>query len=427
MAQFRIIISLTLMVLTLISSVLHADARPKFSIVPLEPQENHLKITKVGAGEVIYRVTNNTKITRTLTLTPQKGVVQKTNMPGSCPAQFTLAPNQSCSLHIEVHGNQIAREGHVGGPVVCKSNNGAADPFLCSQPSLVNSLYVTFIQIAYVSNAVSGTVSKCSLAANGTFSSCVDSGVGAQFDTPAEISIHPSLPIAYVVNSSSDSVSRCTMDNDGSFVSCTKFFGGSVPFESPEGIVLNHDGSIAYVANASSTEVSQCVLNPDGTFNNCVVAGTVPSSNTPFGIALNSAGTFAYVTCCDAVIKCFIKSNGAFGACIDSGVGATFNFANGIVINKSDTIAYVVDQGIPGYGISVCQMFKGALVSCRLFTLPAFFDVPSDIVLNRSETLAYISTDNTVAVCAIRPDGNLEQCVNSGGSFDDARGIALSP
>jgi DNA-binding beta-propeller fold protein YncE len=425
MAQFRMIISLTLMILTLISSVLHADAKTKFSIVPLG--ENHLKITKVGAAEVIYQMTNNTKITRTLTLTPQKGLVQKTNIPGSCSAQFTLAPNQSCALHIEVHGNQIAREGYVGGPVICKSSNGAPDPFLCSQPSLVNSLYVTFIQIAYVSNAALNTVLKCTLAANGAFSSCVDSGVGAQFNTPAEISIHPTLPVAYVANSNGDSVSQCSMDNDGNFVSCTLFLGGSVPFEAPEGIVLNHDGSIAYVANALKTEVSQCMLNPDGTFNNCVVAGTVPSSNTPFGIALNSAGTFAYVTCCDAVIKCFIKSNGAFGTCIDSGVGATFNFANGIVINKSDTIAYVVDQGVPGYGISVCQMAHGAFTSCRLFTLPAFFGIPSDIVLNRSETLAYISTDNTVAVCAIRPDGNLGQCVNSGGVFDDARGIALTP
>lgn len=425
MVRLRIIISL--MIFALISNVAHAAAKPKFSIVPLGPQGNHLKITKVGAGEVAYLVTNNTKITRTLILNPQKGVVQKTNVPGSCPTLFTLAPNQSCTLRVEVHGNQITKEGYVGGPMVCKSTNGAPDPFLCSQPSLADSLYVSFIQIAYVGNATPGTVSKCTLAADGTFSSCVDSGVGAQFNTPAEISIHPSLPMAYVTNSTSDSVSQCTMDNNGSFVSCTKFFGGSFLFETPEGIVLNHDGSIAYVANASRTEVSQCALNANGAFNNCVVAGTVPSSNTPFGIALNSAGTFAYVTCCDAVIKCFIKSNGAFGACIDSGVGATFNFANGIVINKSDTIAYVVDQGVPGYGVSVCKMFEGALVSCNLFTLPPFFDVPSDIVLNRSETLAYISTDNTVAVCAIKPDGNLGQCVDSGGVFDDTRGIALTP
>lgn len=65
MAHLRMIISLTLMILTLISIVLHADAKPKFSIVPLGG--NHLKINKVGTAEVIYQVTNNTKINRTLT------------------------------------------------------------------------------------------------------------------------------------------------------------------------------------------------------------------------------------------------------------------------------------------------------------------------------------------------------------------------
>lgn len=411
-----------------VTSGLHADIQPKFTIVPIVSHGNQVKVTKVGSAGVIYRVTNKTKITRTLTISPIKGVIQKTGGAGSCSKFFTLGPNQSCLLALEIQGRQIPKEGYIGGPVVCKSHpDGTPDPFLCSQPSVSNSLYVTFIQLAYITNSTTNTVSKCTLAANGTFSSCVDSGVGSHFNAPGEIAIHPSLPIAYVVNSGSDSVSHCTVGNEGRFVTCTDFSGGSFPFNNPEGITLNGAGTIAYVPNTGSNTVSQCLINSNGTFNNCTEAGTMPSTSAPFGVALNASGTLAYVTCCEAVIKCFIQSNGSFGVCVDSGAGEQFSVADGITLNKSNSIAYVVNQGAPDDGISVCQVVRGNFLGCRLFSLPPGFDNPTDIVLNRAETLAYISTmSSTVAVCTIKSDGNLGSCMDSGWIFGQSLGITLS-
>lgn len=141
----RFIIAITVL---LAVNMLHADepdthTQPKFTIIPTTQVK--WVIPSNGAATITYVVTNQTKITRTLTMKPIPGITQKTTGFGVCGSTFTLAHGQSCSLVLPLDGSKLS--GHiVGGPVICKTNghgDNGPDPFLCSQPSKANSLDIT--------------------------------------------------------------------------------------------------------------------------------------------------------------------------------------------------------------------------------------------------------------------------------------------
>lgn len=122
-----------------------AGAQPKFSFFVIE--RGQPVITSDGATQVIYQVTNNTRITRTLVMVPRPGLALVAGLPGKCDAPFTLAPGQSCQLHIIVVGSEIG-SGVSGGPVVCKTylpNSTIPDTSLCSQPASGDTLNIRVV------------------------------------------------------------------------------------------------------------------------------------------------------------------------------------------------------------------------------------------------------------------------------------------
>ncbi len=147
-----------------ISTALYAETQPKFDIIPTTATT--WSIPSNGFATVSYCVTNRTKITRTLTVSPVPGIVQQTSVVGTAPCAtpcsnpFTLAHNQSCFLTLQLDGSQLQGE-IVAGPVVCKTNgpgNNTPDPFLCSQPSALNSLHILRTGYEQVLLSVSPTV-----------------------------------------------------------------------------------------------------------------------------------------------------------------------------------------------------------------------------------------------------------------------------
>ncbi len=58
----------------------------------------------------------------------------------------------------------------------------------------------------------------------------------------------------------------------------------------PVGVAVNPAGTFAYVANNSDSTVSVINLATN------TVTATIPVGSSPFGVAVNSDGTFAYVT-----------------------------------------------------------------------------------------------------------------------------------
>lgn len=139
-------------------------AIPKFSIIPIPPlPPSVLYITNTATAN--YRITNNTYITRTLTMVPITGVTQ---VGGTCTAPaFTLAHGASCVLSLLITANQLSASG-IGcrtegdltlcSPEICKvlsAGNPSPDPFLCSQPSSANSLRVRATTMASITSDIS--------------------------------------------------------------------------------------------------------------------------------------------------------------------------------------------------------------------------------------------------------------------------------
>ncbi|WP_419420472.1 hypothetical protein ACNVED_04010 [Legionella sp. D16C41] len=125
------------------SIFLQAAAIPTFSIIPLTPTTTQVPLD--FNTDINYKVTNNTKITRTLTMVPIIGV-QQNMVAGSCSNPFILAPGQSCTLALQAKGSDLPPSGVHGGPVICKTKgpgNNQPDAFLCSQPSPNSLLHLT--------------------------------------------------------------------------------------------------------------------------------------------------------------------------------------------------------------------------------------------------------------------------------------------
>lgn len=140
---------------------LHAETQPKFTVEPLTPTTFVLPVNLTAT--IVYRVTNVTQITRTLTMGPISGVTQITSGTGVCSNPFTLAHGQSCLLTLQVNGGQMQHT-ITYGPVICKTNgptDNTPDPFLCSQPSALNSLHIVVGVAMY---SVGGTISDLTAA-----------------------------------------------------------------------------------------------------------------------------------------------------------------------------------------------------------------------------------------------------------------------
>ncbi|MDI1351590.1 MAG: hypothetical protein PSV35_02305, partial [bacterium] len=90
-----------------------------------------------STSTVSYQVTNQSRKSHSLVMTPIPGVTQIINA-GTCSSPFKLSYQQSCTLRLQVRGNDI-HENIVGGPVVCEQGN----PLKCYQPSYDHILNIS--------------------------------------------------------------------------------------------------------------------------------------------------------------------------------------------------------------------------------------------------------------------------------------------
>lgn len=129
------------------TAAVQAGAQPKFSIEVAEGGRAPAELPLNATATAIYKITNNTRIKRLLTMVPITGISQiNTNMEGACNNPFELYPGYSCFLHLRLTSNQLGTGVH-SGPVICKTrgNENSPDPFLCSEAAGSNKLNVTVI------------------------------------------------------------------------------------------------------------------------------------------------------------------------------------------------------------------------------------------------------------------------------------------
>ncbi|CEG56968.1 autotransporter outer membrane beta-barrel domain-containing protein [Legionella fallonii] len=112
----------------------------------------NISITAERTAVVKYVVTNQSKRTHTLTMSPIKGIEQVTQGAGNCGSSFRLGYKQYCTLTLVVSGSGL--RGNVkGGPQVCSNGNGLQ----CYQPSDTDILDITIAKatIFYVNGSKS--------------------------------------------------------------------------------------------------------------------------------------------------------------------------------------------------------------------------------------------------------------------------------
>jgi len=126
------------------STYIHAASQAKFTIMPTTPTT--VQVAANGTAIVRYQITNQTKITRILIMTPIASISQTTGGVNACANPFMLTPKQSCFLTLQLNGTTLPKAGVHGGPVVCKTKgagDNSPDAFLCSQASQANSLQIS--------------------------------------------------------------------------------------------------------------------------------------------------------------------------------------------------------------------------------------------------------------------------------------------
>jgi 6-phosphogluconolactonase (cycloisomerase 2 family) len=375
--------SLLLCMIMLSSSLSHA-AQPKFSVTPTAGSVTSILLPNNFSETVSYRITNNTSITRTLTMVPITGVSQTLGGPLACGNPFTLSSQQSCLLNLVINGSQVPATGINGGPVICKTKGAGdnnPDPLLCSQPTQANILNISISsagQHGYVANQMGNSVSYCQ------------------------------------VNPATGLLSQCSVAATG--------------LNAIEGVGFNPAGTRFYTANLGSSTISVCDVNQSsGAISNCVDAGG-SGFNQPDAVAFNPSGTIFYTSnVTGGVSACLVNANtGQLSSCVNNS-SPTFSAGANMTLNSAGTLAYVANRG--NSSISVCNVSGQSVTSCNNLS-GTLIDAPEGITLDPAGLHAYIANagDGKVIKCDILQDGTglLSSCVATGGEFRGTGNVAFN-
>ena len=220
---------------------------------------------------------------------------------------------------------------------------------------------------------------------------------GVQFPFSINIVAAPANHYAYIANSGNNTVSYCLINSDGSLSSCTSTGSN---FSSPYGVAINPAGTYAYVANLTAPSlmnkagvtapannlITYCRINQDGGLSSCIAMST-DIVGGPTSIAINPAGTYAYTT----------------------------NLTVGMTT-------------IPASAISYCPINSdGSFGTCSA-TGSAISGVPTGVAINASGTFAYVtvSSSNTVYRCPVNSNGSLGECSSTGSGLYEPYGITIN-
>lgn len=222
---------------------------------------------------------------------------------------------------------------------------------------------------------------------------------------------------AYVSNvGSTDNISLCTVNSSTNTFSNCVDSGANLGGERAQYLAVNTTGTFLYVTTGNS-DVQKCTINPNTRqLSACATTGSGigPSGFGLQGITLNASGTLAYVASYEPglVYKCPVNSStGALGACVST---LTTDAAEDIALNSSNTFAYITIGSGPESFMQLCSIDTntGSITSCQNANYDIFAQGVG-IALNSTDTLAYVTNANggSVSYCAINPQtGNFTNC-----------------
>ncbi len=187
------------------------------------------------------------------------------------------------------------------------------------------------------------------------------------------------------------------------------------------GVQLNPAGTFLYLTTQSS-KIYKCSVNQaDGQLTGCVEEINAQFANN--NMAFNPLGTYLYYTSNGTVegpvFKCLVDPlSGDLSPCVETGDGNFDHYPHGIALNPSGTFAYVSDflSNSPSESyIYFCAVNKrnGALTNCMIGPESCqHLAYLGGIAINRTGTTLYItSAVNGVYRADILPSGQLASCV----------------
>jgi len=279
---------------------------------------------------------------------------------------------------------------------------------------------ITGPQYAYITNGNANTVSNCLInSTTGLLSDC-GSSTSLLFNDPNSIALNKASALAYITNFASSTVTLCTIESvAGSLTDCAD----TTTFANPRFITLNTAMTYAYVAGGGGVSL----FSADG--SGALILEQNYALGDANGIALDPAGTFAYVVLSsDTVLFCAVDGlTGVLSPCTPT--GSNFDGAQRITFNSNGTFAYVTNSGSADITVCAVDSNSGVLSSCTS-TAVGVFGGFANMAINSSNTKAYVPdtfSPNLVSVCSISAiDGTLSGCIDSGGTnFDGPKGVAL--
>ncbi|MEP6876084.1 MAG: beta-propeller fold lactonase family protein, partial [Burkholderiales bacterium] len=262
--------------------------------------------------------------------------------------------------------------------------------------------------MAYVANSASATISQFRIGADGglvAVGTPIATGAG-----PRKVVADPTGQFAYVANFDGNSISQYKIGADGLLTANgTIATGLSLPYS----IGIDSTGAYAYVVNQGSDTISQYTIGATGVLTPMGVP-TIATGHLPYLLTMNPAAAYVYVanlgnifTPGTTVSQYSIGAGGALVAMADVSTGAGSG-PIGVAVNPAGTFAYVTDfltSQVSQYTINGA----GSLVATA-FTNEGTGNNPYPITISPNGVYAYWSNkgDNTVSQCVFAVSGALD-------------------
>lgn len=267
----------------------------------------------------------------------------------------------------------------------------------------------------YVANYGSNSVSQLEVLGGGTLGALNPSSVGG-VTAPLVVAVDPTGRYAYATNSSasaSGTVSMYSIDGGGSLTSIVP----TVPVgtgATPSNMTFHPSGRYAYIPNFGSSTVSQYAVGANGLLS---VIQTDLAGASPFGVAIHPTGKFAYITRSGSneVGQYTVVDNG-------SGAGSLVPLTTnpsapagvtpyGIAIDPTGRYAYVANYGIVSGLSTVSQYTIGSDGKLSPMTIPSVNTetAPTSIAVHPSGNYVYVTNlgSGSVSQYAVQADGSL--------------------
>lgn len=278
-----------------------ASAKPKFLITPTTA--THIQVATTQIATVQYKVINQTNITRTLTMRPLDGISQQTSGNGVCANPFTLAPNQSCLLNLQVNPS-LNSTPILERPQICKTKPGTntPDPFLCSQAAANNQMVITRVTKS-IRQRLTLNPAQLNLIA----------GESSQSIT---VTNHSSILTAYNVMANLNGTA----------------LNGNVIQDASNCSVLKPNETCVLTFTPATTAVSATPVPVQGSNTRAVVATiqvtnlgapSLAATNSPLLLNVNSSGSLTINNTSSLVAACNVSANPLPAALVNAAVSAT--------------------------------------------------------------------------------------------------------